>query len=174
LPTKPDHPANTGARSDTVLDVDELAVHFQLQGGALSRLLGLPARTVKAVDGVSVSLGRGEVLGLVGESGSGKTTLGRALLGLVPATGGSITYHNKERGERRVSTMRGKELRRLRTDLQMVFQDPHAALNPSMTIEDAVGHPLVIHKIASGEELKKRVAEALDRVGLAPVERFLT
>jgi oligopeptide/dipeptide ABC transporter ATP-binding protein len=174
LPTKPEHSATTDARSDTVLDVDDLAVHFQLQGGALSRMLGLPARTVKAVDGVSVSLSRGEVLGLVGESGSGKTTLGRALLGLVPATGGSITYHNRERGERRVSTMRGKELRRLRTDLQMVFQDPHAALNPSMTIEDAVGHPLVIHKIASGAELRKRVTFALERVGLAPVERFLT
>ena len=70
--------------------------------------------------------------------------------------------------------MRGGELRRLRTDLQMVFQDPHAALNPSMTIEEAVGHPLVIHKIASGDELHKRVIFALERVGLAPVERFLT
>src|SRR5215218_2019477 len=95
LPTKPEVLSNApSSRSDTVLDVDDLAVHFQLQGGALSRLLGLKARKVKAVDGVSVSLKRGEVLGLVGESGSGKSTFGRALLGLVPATEGRITYHS--------------------------------------------------------------------------------
>jgi oligopeptide/dipeptide ABC transporter ATP-binding protein len=164
LPTKP----------EPVLDIRDLAVHFQLQGGALSRLLGLRARTVKAVDGVNLTLSRGEVLGVVGESGSGKTTLGRALLGLVESTDGEIVYHDKERGERRVSHMRGRELRQLRTDLQMVFQDPHAALNPSMTIEEAVGHPLVIHGIAKGDELHRRVSEALERVGLAPVERFLT
>jgi peptide/nickel transport system ATP-binding protein len=164
LPTKP----------EAVLDIRDLEVHFQLQGGALSRLLGLRARTVKAVDGVNLTLGRGEVLGLVGESGSGKTTLGRALLGLVPATDGEIVYHDRDRGERRVSHMRGAELRQLRTDLQMVFQDPHAALNPSMTIEVAVGHPLVIHGIAQGEELHRRVVAALERVGLSPVERFLS
>jgi peptide/nickel transport system ATP-binding protein len=175
LPTKPEILSSSPAsRSDVVLDIDRLAVHFQLQGGAFSRLFGLKPRSVKAVDGVSVSLKRGEVLGLVGESGSGKSTFGRALLGLVPATDGRITYHSKDRGERRVSEMRGAELRQLRTDLQMVFQDPHAALNPSMTIEEAVGHPLVIHKIASGAELKKRVAASLERVGLAPVERVLT
>ncbi len=164
MPTKP----------DTVLDIRDLEVHFQLQGGALSRLLGLGVRSVKAVDGVNLTLGRGEVLGLVGESGSGKTTLGRALLGLVPATGGEIVYHDRERGDRVVSHMRGAELRQLRTDLQMVFQDPHAALNPSMTIEVAVGHPLVIHGIAKGEELHRRVVASLERVGLSPVERFLS
>ncbi|MEO6512303.1 MAG: ABC transporter ATP-binding protein [Nocardioides sp.] len=178
MPTKPetlsnDRPGDSG-KSENVLDIDRLAVHFELQGGALSRLLGLKARSVKAVDGVTVSLKRGEVLGLVGESGSGKSTFGRALLGLVPATDGRITYHSAERGERRVSEMRGAELRRLRTDIQMVFQDPHAALNPSMTIEEAVGHPLVIHKIASGKALRQEVEGALERVGLAPVERFLS
>ncbi len=177
MPTKPEILTNDGppsGRSDTVLDVAGLAVHFQLQGGAFSRLFGLKARGVKAVDGIDLSLRRGEVLGLVGESGSGKTTLGRALLGLVPATDGTITYHSADRGDRLVSEMRGAELRRLRTDLQMVFQDPHAALNPSMTIEEAVGHPLVIHKIASGAELRSRVEAALERVGLAPVERYLS
>ena len=174
MPTKPEVDRLSGPRSDTVLDIEDLAVHFQLQGGALSRMLGLKARSVKAVDGVTVSLKRGEVLGLVGESGSGKSTFGRALLGLVPATHGRITYHSEDRGERRVSEMRGAELRQLRTDLQMVFQDPHAALNPSMTIEEAVGHPLVIHKIASGKALRLQVEAALERVGLAPVERFLS
>jgi peptide/nickel transport system ATP-binding protein len=135
-----------------VLELNDVSVHFQLQGNALSRLLGLRSRTVKAVDGVTVSLRRGEVLGLVGEAGRGKTTLGRSLLGLVPATGGDIHYHGKN-GDRLVSEMRGAELRQLRTDLQMVFQDPHAALNPSMTIEEAVGHPLVIHGIGDEKEI---------------------
>ena len=157
-----------------MLELDHLAVHFQLQGGALSRLIGLRGRRVKAVDGVSLTLARGEVLGVVGESGSGKTTLGRALLGLAPSTEGSITYHSRDRGRRVVSEMRGAELRRLRTDLQMVFQDPNAALNPSMTIEEAVGHPLVIHGIAKGADLHARVEQALERVGLSPTERFLT
>ena len=102
MPTKPEVDRLSGPTSDTVLDIEDLAVHFQLQGGALSRMLGLKARSVKAVDGVTVSLKRGEVLGLVGESGSGKSTFGRALLGLVPATHGRITYHSQDRGERRV------------------------------------------------------------------------
>jgi peptide/nickel transport system ATP-binding protein len=175
LPTKPDTEAPTAReRSATVLELDDLAVHFQLQGNALSRLFGLKGRRVKAVDGVTLTLARGEVLGVVGESGSGKTTLGRALLGLAPTTSGSITYTSEKRGRRVVSEMRGAELRSLRTDLQMVFQDPHAALNPSMTIEEAVGHPLVIHGIAKGADLHKQVGYALERVGLSPVERFLT
>ncbi|MGA8845200.1 MAG: oligopeptide/dipeptide ABC transporter ATP-binding protein [Nocardioides sp.] len=173
MPTKPEASQEAATPSSTVIETDRLEVHYQLQGGALSRLLGLKARTVKAIDGVTVDLRRGEVLGVVGESGSGKTTLGRALLGLAPTTSGSITYHSSQ-GERRVSAMRGAELRRLRTDLQMVFQDPNAALNPSMTIAEAVGHPLVIHKIASGAELKARVEAVLEKVGLAPVERFAT
>jgi oligopeptide/dipeptide ABC transporter ATP-binding protein len=173
LPTKPEMTEAVPTRSDAVLELNDLSVHFQLQGGALSRLFGVRARTVKAVDGVSFSLGRGEVLGLVGESGSGKTTLGRALLGLVPSTEGDIHYHGK-RGDRLVSEMRGKELRQLRTDLQMVFQDPNAALNPSMTIEKAVGHPLEIHGVASGKELRDRVAMTLEKVGLTPVENFMS
>ena len=159
---------------DPILEMRDLSVHFQLQGGALSRLLGLKSRTVKAVDGVNLTLGRGEVLGLVGESGSGKTTLGRALLGLARSTGGEIVYHDRQRGDRTVSELKGQELRELRTDLQMVFQDPHAALNPAMTLEEAIGHPLVIHGIAKGEELHHRVVESLEKVGLSPVERFLT
>jgi oligopeptide/dipeptide ABC transporter ATP-binding protein len=159
---------------EPVVDVTGLAVHYQLGSGALSRLFGVGAKTVKAVDGVNVSLSRGEVLGLVGESGSGKTTLGRALLGLVPATEGSITYHDRARGPRVVSAMHRRELRGLRTDIQMVFQDPHAALNPTMTIETAVGHPLLIHGAAQkGPEVRARVAATLERVGLAPAEQFL-
>ncbi len=173
LPLGPDSGRAPGSGPDTVLDLDGLEVHYELSSGVLSRLLGVGTRTVKAVDGIDLHLRRGEVLGVVGESGSGKTTLGRALLGLAPTTGGRITYHDLERGPRRVSSMRGAELRHLRTDVQMVFQDPHAALNPSMTIETAVGHPLKIHGIARGAELRRRVAAALERVGLAPAEQFM-
>ncbi len=172
MPTR--HETSTAAPA--VVDIEDLEVHYQLRGGALSRLFGVGKGTVKAVDGVDLTLHRGEVLGLVGESGSGKTTLGRAMLGLAPATAGSITYH-KGAGEqthsRVVSAMSGADLRELRTDLQMVFQDPNAALNPAMDLETAIGHPLKIHGVAKGEEARKRVATALERVGLTPVERFL-
>jgi oligopeptide/dipeptide ABC transporter ATP-binding protein len=165
------------ATGTALLDVDDLEVHFELRGGTLSRLFGVDTGSVKAVDGVNLSLRRGEVLGLVGESGSGKTTLGRALLGLVRSTNGTITYRKPRSDghahEQVVSKMSSRELRELRTDLQMVFQDPHAALNPSMSIETAVGHPLKIHGIASGAELRRRVAAALERVGLAPAEQFM-
>jgi len=172
LPTKLEpQTAGEGAGSDDVLmDVRDLEVHFALRGGIVSRFTGGPAGAVRAVDGVTFQLHKGEVLGLVGESGSGKTTLGRALLGLVPATGGSIRYAGRELvglGERR--------MRPLRRDLQMAFQDPHASLNPSMDLQTAIGHPLRIHGMAGSDaELREKVTGALERVGLAPVERFLT
>ncbi|GAB3262917.1 ABC transporter ATP-binding protein [Nocardioides dilutus] len=172
MPTKPESQTRTAA--DAVVEAHDLEVHFALQGSALARLLGRRGRTVKAIDGVNVALRRGEVLGLVGESGSGKTTLGRAILGLVPATAGSITYHGRDRGDVVVSELGGRDLRALRTSMQMVFQDPGAALNPGMTIEEAIGHPLVIHRKLKGAELRAQVCEALERVGLSPVERYLT
>jgi len=169
LPTKPE------LALDPVLEVEDLKIHFALRGSGFARLLGRDTGTVRAVDGVNLDLERGEVLGLVGESGSGKTTLGRAMLGLVAATSGSI-HHRPGDGspDTDIAALRGKALRQRRTRLQMVFQDPHAALNPSMDIETAVGHPLVIHKRASGDELRARVVSALERVGLVPAEQFLS
>jgi oligopeptide/dipeptide ABC transporter ATP-binding protein len=172
LPTKPETAVahRASANGDVLVDVNDVAVHFQLRGGLLSRLMGRGAGTIKAVDGVDVQLRKGEVLGLVGESGSGKTTLGRALLGLVRPTDGSIWY-----GDRDLATLRRSALRDIRRDIQMVFQDPNAALNPSMNVETAVGHPLKIHGLVKSKaELRQRVREALERVGLSPVERFLT
>ncbi len=160
--------------TDPVLQVDDLKIHFALRGSGLARLVGRDTGTVKAVDGVNLDLERGEVLGLVGESGSGKTTLGRAMLGLVAATSGSIRHLPGDGSpDTDIAGLRGKALRKRRTKLQMVFQDPHASLNPSMDIETAVGHPLVIHKRAAGAELRARVIAALERVGLAPAEQFL-
>ncbi|UYM05034.1 ABC transporter ATP-binding protein [Solicola gregarius] len=152
----------------TLVTMRDVEVYFRLQGSGLSRLLGSDTGSVKAVDGVSLDIAKGEVVGLVGESGSGKSTLGRSLLGLAPITGGSIHY-----GDQAIADLSNRELRGIRRDLQMVFQDPSAALNPSMDIETAVGHPLKIHKIARGNDLRERVVDALERVGLSPAEQFL-
>ena len=111
-----------------------------------------------------LGLARGEVLGIVGESGSGKTTLGRALLRLVDPTGGSIRLEGEE-----VLGLREREVRAMRRKVQMVFQDPHASLNPAMTIETAVGHPLRIHGITRDRaDIRRRVSAVLERVGLSP------
>jgi len=155
---------------DTALvSVRGLQTYYAIRGSFLDRLVGREAGRVKAVDDVSFDLRKGEVLGLVGESGSGKTTLGRTLLGLVPATAGSVRFEGRE-----IVGLPERELRRLRRRMQIVFQDPHASLNPAMTLEQAVGHPLRIHGVATTRaEVRSRVAEALERVGLAPAEQFL-
>ena len=169
MPTKPDHKVDRVASSETAVDITDLSVHFSLQGGSLARLFGRDTGTVKAVDGMNLTMRKGEVVGLVGESGSGKSTLGRALLGLAPATRGSITFQGKD-----IAKMSRRELRRIRQDVQMVFQDPNAALNPAMTIEQAVGDPLRIHGVKSAEKRRAKVIDALERVGLSPVELFLS
>jgi peptide/nickel transport system ATP-binding protein len=159
----------TESSATPLLAMRDLQVHFALRGGSLSRLLGLGSGTVKAVDGVDLELRRGEVLGVVGESGSGKSTLGRAVLGLVRATSGQILYDGKD-----VTGLGDRQLRSLRRELQMIFQDPAAALNPSMDLGTAIGHPLKIHGIAKGDELRRLVLDALERVGLSPAEQYLS
>ncbi|MDA0165509.1 ABC transporter ATP-binding protein [Solirubrobacter ginsenosidimutans] len=152
----------------TLMEIRDLQVHFALHETFKSRITGRGGRAVKAVDGVSFDLEEGEVLGLVGESGSGKTTLGRALLGLVRPTGGSV----KLRGEE-LAGLPERQLRPKRRHLQMVFQDPHASLNPGMTLETALAHPLQIHKLTSGAaETKAKVREVLELVNLSPVDQF--
>jgi oligopeptide/dipeptide ABC transporter ATP-binding protein len=164
LPTKPE----TAHATDVVVDIRDLAVHFELGGSTFARLLGRNTGTVKAVDGVNLTLQRGEVVGLVGESGSGKSTLGRALLGLAPATSGSIVFQGDD-----IAKLSKRELRRVRRHVQMVFQDPNAALNPTMTVESSVGDPLRVHGMSSAGERRALVVDALERVGLSPVELFL-
>ncbi|MGH3507507.1 MAG: ABC transporter ATP-binding protein [Nocardioidaceae bacterium] len=154
---------------DVVIDIKNLSVHFGLQGGSFARLVGRDTGTIKAVEGVNLQLRRGEVIGLVGESGSGKSTLGRALLGLVPATDGSIIFKGDD-----IAEMSKHELRAIRRDVQMVFQDPNAALNPAMTVEAAVGDALRVHGMKSAAERRPHVISALERVGLSPVELFLS
>ncbi len=157
------------ARDQPILQVRDLRTLYSLRGSFLDRLRGAEAGSVKAVDGVSFDLRRGEVLGIVGESGSGKTTLGRTLLGLVEATAGSILFEGQE-----IAGLREPTFRELRRRLQIVFQDPHASLNPAMTIGVSVGDPLRFHKLADGpEEIDARVVAALERVGLDPARQFM-
>src|SRR5215208_8498275 len=127
---------------DTLIEVRELETHYSVRGSFVDRLRGRESGSVAAVDGVSFDLRRGEVLGLVGESGSGKTTLGRTLLGLVDASGGSVKLDGHE-----ITGLGEGAFRPLRRRLQIVFQDPHASLNPAMTIGEAVADPLRIHGI---------------------------
>jgi oligopeptide/dipeptide ABC transporter ATP-binding protein len=159
LPTKP----------EPLVKIEDLHVHYALRTNAVARLLGSSSGTVRAVDGVNIELAPGEVLGLVGESGSGKSTLGRALLGLVRASRGSIRYRGQE-----LVGMSEPKLRPLRRKLQMVFQDPHASLNPSMTVGRAISDALRIHDLHPGtDERRRAVGDALERVGLAPASRFI-
>ena len=159
MPTKP----------ETLLSVDDLQVHFALQGGAFGRLFGRDTGSVRAVDGVSFDLRRGEVLGVVGESGSGKTTLGRAILRMVPITGGRVVFDGHD-----LTDLKESQLRPMRRQMQMVFQDPNASLNPAMDLLTAIGHPLRIHGVTDDEDqIRREVCAALERVGLVPVEQFL-
>ena len=157
--------------SDTeqpLLRVRDLETYFSVRGSFVDRLRGREAGAVAAVDGVDFDLRRGEVLGLVGESGSGKTTLGRTLLGLVEATGGNVSLEGRE-----ITGLNERDLRPLRKRMQIVFQDPHASLNPAMTIGTSVGDPLRFHGIAKDRDERERlVAAALERVGLAPAAQF--
>src|SRR5215217_2652116 len=156
--TRSDHAVAPG---EPLLEVSDLRTLYSLRGSFVDRLRGREAGSVKAVDGVSFVLRRGEVLGIVGESGSGKTTLGRTLLGLVEAASGSIRFEGEE-----IAGLGDSKLRDLRRRLQIVFQDPHASLNPALTVGASVGDPLRFHGLADDEDaLERRVADALERVG---------
>lgn len=140
-----------------LLDVSGLKVHFPVHGGVLYRHIA----TVYAVDGVSFTIDEGETLGLVGESGCGKSTIGRALLKLYDATDGDISFDGRNIGDEK-----GGQLRALRSDLQMIFQDPYESLNPRHTIGNILQEPFIIHGIGNSEERQRKVLQLLDRVGM--------
>ncbi|MFC1979648.1 ABC transporter ATP-binding protein [Chloroflexota bacterium] len=140
-----------------LLEVKGLKKYYPVTGGLLSRHLG----DIKAVDGVSFYIVEGETLGLVGESGCGKSTLGRTILRLEEPTEGKIIYKGTD-----ITGLAKKELRRLRKEIQIIFQDPQSSLDPRMTIDQSIGEPLLIHGMKDERERAKKVGEILERVGL--------
>src|SRR4051812_12693826 len=148
------------AQSDTIMEVDGLVKHFPIRSGFIQRQVG----AVQAVDGISFDVKRGETLGLVGESGCGKSTTARLLLRLMDPTAGSIRFEGRE-----IAHIKGGELKALRREMQMIFQDPYSSLNPRKTVGSIIADPFVIHGlIPNGGERKRAVQELMDTVGLNP------
>ena len=146
--------------NEAFLQLQNLKTHFPVERGMIfRRRIG----TVKAVDGVSLALAKGEILGLVGESGCGKSTLGRSVLRLIPPTEGTVLLAG-----RNLTQLSSHELREARAGFQMIFQDPYASLNPRMTVSDALAEAMLAHRTIPASELPARVSALLEKVGLSP------
>jgi peptide/nickel transport system ATP-binding protein len=152
------------ASSPLLLDVQSLKKYFPIRRGFFSRVVG----NVKAVDDVSFQVHSGETLGLVGESGCGKTTTGRVILRALDPSDGEIWFNDADMGRVNIATLEKTQLKRLRRNMQMVFQDPYSSLNPRMTLLQNVGEPLLVNNMAKGKALEDRVADLLRVVGLRP------
>jgi oligopeptide/dipeptide ABC transporter ATP-binding protein len=143
--------------ADSLIRTENLKKYFPLTGGIFRKVIG----RVHAVDGVSIDILKGETLGVVGESGCGKTTLGRTILRLLTPTDGKIFFENQD-----ITEISGKDLREVRRNMQIIFQDPMASLDPRITIKNSVGEPLVVNKIARGAKMRAMVLDLLNKVGL--------
>ncbi|MFC0299241.1 ABC transporter ATP-binding protein [Virgibacillus soli] len=140
-----------------ILEVEQLKKYFDIKGGVFGRKVG----EVKAVDDISFAVKRGEILGIVGESGCGKSTTGKAILRLIEPTSGQIKFEGQD-----ITNLDAKKMRQLRRDMQIIFQDPYASLNPRHTVEKIIGEPLLIHGMKNAKQRKERVRELLEVVGL--------
>ena len=151
--------------TETLVRVENLVMHFPIYRGVISRQVG----AVHAVDGISFDVKKGETLGLVGESGCGKSTTGRTILQLYKPTSGNVYYEDKN-----LVKLKPEAMRMMRREMQMIFQDPYASLNPRMTVRDIIGEPLMAFNLASGKEINERVADLLKLVKLNPdfAERY--
>jgi oligopeptide/dipeptide ABC transporter ATP-binding protein len=147
--------------NEILLEIQELEKYFPMTSGLLSKHVG----DVKAVDGVTLTIKSGEVMGLVGESGCGKSTLGRAILRLEEPTGGRLVYKGTD-----ITRINSRGLRELRKEMQIIFQDPDASLDPRMTVGDSIGEALVIHNIGDDSSRLQRIAELMKQVGLEPAQ----
>lgn len=156
--TAPEASVGRRTEGDFLLEVDKLRKYFPIRGGVFSRVVA----NVKAVQDISFAIRPGEVVGLVGESGSGKTTAGRSILRLIEPTSGSVKFNGTD-----VVQLNKQQMREYRKEMQIIFQDPFASLNPRMTVGDIIGEALVIHKLAKGKAKEERVADLLERVGLS-------
>jgi oligopeptide/dipeptide ABC transporter ATP-binding protein len=145
--------------SETLVEVDQLVKHFPVRGGVFRTVQDW----VQAVDGVSLRIYQGETLGLVGESGCGKTTLGRSILRLVEPTGGQVLFEGED-----VTGLNPRELKRVRRDMQIIFQDPYASLDPRLPIGASIAEGLAVHGIGDARERRERVSAILEKVGLPP------
>ena len=149
---------NTVEDRQPLVRLDNLVKYHSVKGG----LFGTSLKSVKAVDGISFDIFQGETLGLVGESGCGKTTVGRTILKLIPATSGKVYFEGKD-----VFNLSDEQMRRLRQEMQIVFQDPYGSLNPRMTVGDMLAEVLLVHKVVSKKEVRRRSLELLEVVGLS-------
>ncbi|MGM3305556.1 dipeptide ABC transporter ATP-binding protein [Anabaena sp. WFMT] len=150
-----------------LLKITELKQHYTIEPNFIERLFKGEGQTIKAVDGINLELYPGEILGLVGESGCGKSTLSRTILQLIPPTSGKVEFLGRE-----LTNLSRQEIRSSRREMQMMFQDPHACLNPAMTVGQSIADPLLIHNLASSGAAKEQVLWMLDKVGLSPAEIY--
>ncbi|NCO74906.1 MAG: ABC transporter ATP-binding protein [Cyanobacteria bacterium] len=150
-----------------LLELKNLKQYYTLETNFTQQILGKKPETIKAVDDLNLKIWTGEILGLVGESGCGKSTLSRTILQLIRATAGQVNFDNCD-----LTTLSERKIRDLRKEIQMIFQDPHACLNPVMTIGESITEPLLIHRLGNNEENRQRVEKMLHRVGLNPQEYY--
>lgn len=157
------------SHSEIILEIRNLQKTYSLEANIWQKILGKKSKLIKAVDDINLQIYQGEIIGLVGESGCGKSTLSRTILQLIKPTAGQVNFQGKN-----LVTLKKNSLKSVRRQLQMIFQDPQASLNPMMTVLNILSEPLIIHKLGNKKEIRSKVEKMLIKVGLTPVETYLS